>query len=247
MKRTDAMQTMKLHILGMNGPFPAPGGATSGYLVTCGGTAVQLDLGTGTLAALTAKMPPEELTALVFSHWHYDHCSDALPLTYRLQATGKTLDVWGPEDDRSPVRAALAADPGIRLHTLRLGDTVTLGGLTLTAFTARHPVPALMLRLTDGARTLCYTGDTNTVDGLVTFAQGADLLLADGLFTRALWDEKKPHLSAALCAEAAKEAHVRRLVLTHLNPMIDPALLLAEAREIFPDTELAVKGQVYTV
>ena len=247
MKRTDAMQTMRLHILGMNGPFPAPGGATSGYLVTCGDTAVQLDLGTGTLAALTANMPPEELTALVFSHWHYDHCSDALPLTYRLQATGKTLDVWGPEDERSPVRAALAADPGIRLHTLRAGDTVTLGGLTLTAFTARHPVPALMLRLTDGTRTLCYTGDTNTVDGLDGFAQGADLLLADGLFTDATWGEGKPHLSARMTAELAARAGARQLVITHLNPTLPEATLLREAREAFPGAALAACGQVWNV
>ncbi len=244
---------MKLHILGMNGPYPAPGGATSGYLVTGGADgagqpfAVQLDLGTGTLAALTAKMPPEELTALVFSHWHYDHCSDALPLLYRLQATGKTLEVWGPEDGASPVRAALAADHAIRLHTLRAGDTVALGGLTLTAFTARHPVPALMLRLTDGARTLCYTGDTNTVDGLDGFAAGADLLLADGLFTDAAWGENKPHLSARMTAELANRAGVRRLVITHLNPSIPEAVLLREAREARGDAALAACGQVWDV
>ena len=49
---------MKLHLLGINGPFPESGGATSGYLLRSGDTAVQLDLGAGTLAPLTALYPP---------------------------------------------------------------------------------------------------------------------------------------------------------------------------------------------
>ena len=75
---------MRLTVLGCNGPYPAPEGACSGYLVEAEGAALQLDLGSGVLARLTGRMPPEELTALLFSHWHGDHCSDLLPLIYRL-------------------------------------------------------------------------------------------------------------------------------------------------------------------
>ena len=238
---------MRLTLLGVNGPFPAAGGGTSAYCIEAAGEKLQFDFGSGALGALTALCPPEQLTALLMTHWHFDHCADLLPLTYRLQAAAACLSVFGPEDAASPVRAVMAADPSVALTAVAPGDCLSFGGVHVRVYQARHPVPSVMYRVEAEGRTLCYTGDTNTVDGLVTFAQGADLLLADGLFTRTLWDEKKPHLSAALCAEAAKEAHVRRLVLTHLNPLIDPALLLAEAREIFPDTELAVKGQVYTV
>ena len=80
---------MELTVLGMNGPFPAPGGATSGYLLCAGETRIQLDLGSGTLAALTARTAPEGLTALLLSHWHYDHCNDVLPLIYRLEAVAE--------------------------------------------------------------------------------------------------------------------------------------------------------------
>ncbi|MBR4082367.1 MAG: MBL fold metallo-hydrolase [Clostridia bacterium] len=242
---------MRLTVLGNNGPYPAPGGACSGYLVTEGGARVQLDLGGGTLAALTALTPPEGLTALVFSHWHHDHCSDALPLIYRLAdhmaKGGAPLEVYGPADETSPVRAQLALCPGVRLHTLAPGDEVSLAGLTLTAFAARHPVPALMYRIRGASGTLCYTGDTNTVEGLADFAREADLLLADGLFTREAWTEDKPHLSAELAARLASDACVRRLVITHLNPTVDPALLLAQARAVRIDAELAVIGKTYTL
>ena len=238
---------MKLTVLGMNGPFPAPGGATSGYLVQTERSALVMDLGSGTLQRLTGLMAPEAADALLFSHWHYDHCSDALPLLYRLQATGRHLTVYGPEDEQSPVRAVLSGDAAVTLRTVFPGEHLTIGDFDVQVFTARHPVPAVMYRITAEGRTLCYTGDTNTVEGLADFAQGADLLLADGLFPEAIWAEAKPHLSAAHCARLAQQAAAGRLIITHLNPLIPPEQLLREAQAIFPACELAAEGRQYTV
>ena len=42
---------MKLTVLGCNGPYPAAGGACSGYLLETGDTRVLLDCGAGALAA----------------------------------------------------------------------------------------------------------------------------------------------------------------------------------------------------
>ncbi len=239
---------MQLTILGMNGPFPAPHGATSGYLVTAGTTALAMDLGSGCLAQLTARMAPENLTALLLSHWHYDHCADVLPLIFRLEACAQEpLHIYAPADESSPIRKAVQACTKIILHDVRPGDSLNIGGLTVTAFPARHPVPAVMYRVTDSQRTLCYTGDTNTIDGLVEFARGADLLLADGLFPTAAWAEGKPHLSAAHAAQLAQDAGAKQLVITHLNPMIDPETLLKEARSIRIDSRLARIGDTYDI
>ena len=167
--------------------------------------------------------------------WHPD-CKDYAP-----------LNVYGPADDASPVRALLAAFPGVTLHTLAAGDEITLGGLRVKAYAARHPVPALMYRIGGKSGTLCYPGDTNSVDGLTDFAREADILLADGLFTRETWAEGKPHLSAEMAAQLAQDARARRLIITHLNPAIDPAQLLREARAVRIDAELAVRGRTYTL
>lgn len=242
---------MKLTCLGVNGPFPAADGATSGYLVVCGDTRLQLDLGAGTLAALTRLTPPEALTALWLTHWHYDHCSDVLPLLYRLEALAaqgvKPLDVYAPADDASPVRRAVAACGAVRLHDVAPGERYALGDVTVQVYQARHPVPAMMLRLTGDGRTLAYTGDTNEVEGLVRFARSADLLLADGLFPESAWTAQKPHLSAYRAARLAAEADVGQLVITHLNPTIDPQGLLREARDVRPDATLAERGASYQV
>lgn len=240
---------MKLICLGVNGPYPAPDGATSGYLVIHGDTRLQMDMGSGVLSALTGFAAPEELTAVLLSHWHYDHCSDLLPLIYRMEslAGDGPLNVYAPEDESSPVRKALLNCPAFCVHDLRPGDRLSLGEVQVQVGKARHPVPGLMFRLTGGGRSLCYTGDTNMVEGLTDFARGCHLLLADGLFPAKAWSEMKPHLSAQLAAQLARDAGAGRLVITHLNPGIDPAGLLAEARAIRPDAVLAERFASYEV
>ena len=105
---------MELTVLGMNGPFPAANGATSGYLMHGEKTRVAMDTGSGTLGRLTALMPPEKLDALLLSHWHFDHCSDVLPLLFRLQAcAAKPLDVYAPVDESSMVRKVLRILPSM--------------------------------------------------------------------------------------------------------------------------------------
>ncbi len=162
---------MELTVLGMNGPFPAANGATSGYLMRGEKTRVAMDMGSGTLGRLTALMPPEKLDALLLSHWHFDHCSDVLPLLFRLQAcAAKPLDVYAPVDESSMVRKVVQQSGAFCLHDVQKDDEVQIGEFSVRVFAVRHPVPGVMYRVTDGEKTLCYTGDTNTVEGLMEFA-----------------------------------------------------------------------------
>lgn len=227
---------MKLTVLGCNGPYPAAGGACSGYLLEAGETRVLLDCGTGALAALTAILPPEELDAVVLSHLHYDHMSDMLPLIYRMQGKPK-LPVYAPMEPAS-VRGLL--QDAFDLRDLSLGGRI--GGLTFTVMPVRHPVPCCAARYEAEGKAFCYTGDTNTCAGLADFARDADLLLVDACFTDALWAENKPHLSARLAAELARGAGAKHLLLTHFTPGCDQAALLREARDAYPQAILAEAG-----
>ena len=73
---------MRLTVLGKYGPFPAPGGATSGYLIEQGDTRVLFDCGSGVLTRLLAQCPLEQLDAVVLSHLHEDHVADMQVLAY---------------------------------------------------------------------------------------------------------------------------------------------------------------------
>lgn len=233
---------MKLHLLGVNGPFPESRGATSGYLLEAGNSLLQFDLGSGVLGALTALTAPESLTALFLSHWHFDHAADVPVLMYRLQACGKTLPVYGPADPSSPLYQLVNAVPCFSFTEIAAGQTLSVGGSEITVTAARHPVPAVGFRVSCGGRTFGYTGDTNTLPSLAEDYRGCDLLLADGLFPGDAWAEAKPHLSAELAAQLARDAGAGRLIVTHLNPFFPRRTLLEEARAVFPHTQLAEAG-----
>ena len=238
---------MILHLLGVSGPFPESGGATSGYLLETGNELIQFDLGSGVLSRLTAKTAPEKLSALFISHWHYDHTADLPVLMYRLQALGAVLPVFGPEDPSSDMYRLAASASCFSFTPVKPGSEVSVGEAVIHAGEARHPVPAVGYRVDYGNRVFGYTGDTNTLPSLASFFSGCHLLLADGLFPAAEWSESKPHLSARLAAELAEEAGCGMLVITHLNPVYPPELLLQEARSVRRGSMIAEAGGVLDI
>ena len=227
---------MKLTVLGMNGPYPAAGGATSGYLVEENDTYVLVDCGSGVLSRLLKRLSPVDLTCVCLSHLHYDHACDMLPMQYYLQGRDLRLPVYLPGEDESPMRRLLEA-PCFDVKPYE--DTFTVGDFTVTVHVTRHPVPCRALKFTVNGKTLVYTGDAAEGDSLVEFCRDADVLLADGAFLDRQWHDKAPHMSARMAAELAKNAGVKMLIVTHLPPSNVPSLLLDEARAVFKNTYLA--------
>ncbi len=238
---------MRLHLLGVNGPYPESLGANSGYLLETDGALLQFDFGAGVLARLTALTAPESLSAVFLSHWHFDHTTDLLPLIYRLQAAGRSLPVYAPVDESSALRKIVRAADCFTLTDIAPGDRIRIGTAEVQIGPARHPIPAVGFRIEQGDRCFGYTGDTNTLPGLAAFYRGCRLLLADGLFPEADWSENKPHLSASLAARLGTDAGVEKLILTHLNPVYSPSLLLREARQVFPAVQMAEIGRVIEI
>ena len=238
---------MKLHLLGVNGPFPESRGATSGYLLEAGNSLFQFDLGSGVLSALTALTAPESLTALFISHWHFDHAADVPVLMYRLEACGKTLPVYGPSDPSSLLYNTVISASCFSFSEVSPGSTLVLDTAHIHVTAARHPVPAVGYRVSQDGKSFGYTGDTNTLPSLAGDFRKCDLLLADGLFPQECWSEAKPHLSALLAASLAAETEAGALIVTHLNPVYPRNLLLEQARSFYPDAKLAESGAVIII
>ena len=237
---------MKLTVLGINGPFPAPGGACSGYLLSSdsGKTNVLIDCGAGVLARLTRFIDLTQLSAIVLSHLHFDHMSDMTVLHYALQFTklSKNIPVIAPNEPETVYRLML----NDKLDMI-LPREINIGEISFSFINAVHPVPARSIKAQCDGKTLVYTGDTNINPDIELFSHGADLLLADAGLTDDIWTPAAPHLSAKLCGQLARDAHVEKLLLTHIRPGLDEEKLLSEARAAYPDAELAKAGSKYMI
>lgn len=87
---------------------------------------------------------------------------------------------------------------------------------------------------------LCYSTDLRPGDGLVSFAEGADLWICEGMYgdPEAL-DKAREHRHCLFteAADMGKRAAVEELWLTHFSPSLtDPEAFLPGAQAIFPNT-----------
>lgn len=92
---------MKLTLLGTGTPTPSLKRASSSYLIEVGNDVIVMDHGPGSHERLLqVGKRAVDVTHVIFSHLHYDHCSDyiRLFLTRWDQGAGKIpeLKVWGP-------------------------------------------------------------------------------------------------------------------------------------------------------
>ena len=227
---------MELTILGCSGSYNAPPtGACSGYLVRDGDTSIWMDCGHGSFTNLQRHVAPEDLTALVITHEHPDHCVDIYGLHVLLR--------YGLERSGLPVYAPAGADErlGVLAH---FGDTfdwraiddgarATVGSLDLAFSRTDHPPPTFAVEATDPAgRRLVYTSDTGPAWCVDAFAPGAELVLSEASYEHA--DRRSPiHLSGKQAGAGARAAGAQQLVLTHLWPRVDPAVVVEEGSEAF--------------
>ncbi len=246
---------MKLTVLGKYGPFPAPGGACSGYLLECGSKKLLLDLGSGTLSRLLQLQGSLKIDAVLLSHLHSDHMADMLILRYALQqlrSRGQDvpmpLTVIAPDSPEEEFR--LLSTSGVFDITAAQDKLrARIDDITITLHRMTHPVPTYAFSITHEGRKLFYTGDTGWREDLTELCRGADLLLADTCFTDA--DRKyavSAHLTASEAGRIAREAGVKQLVCTHLwggGPT--PDITLKEASARFPDTVVAEEMRSYLI
>ena len=93
---------------------------------------------------------------------------------------------------------------------------------------------------------IIYIGDTRGVESIIPFSSESDLFICEGTYgddadiDKAI---KNKHMTFREAATLAKQANVKKLILTHYSTaMNNPFEYIMNAREVFANTELAEDG-----
>ncbi|HHV59681.1 MAG TPA: MBL fold metallo-hydrolase [Clostridiaceae bacterium] len=244
---------MELTILGNNGPYPAAGGACSGYLVTEGNCKILIDCGNGVLSNLQRYVRLNELDAIILTHLHSDHMSDMLVLRYAvkiLRDSGridKSIDVYAPDEPVNDYDLLNIKDV-FNLRTITPDLSLKFGNLSFAFKEMTHPFKCFAVSIENGTKKFVYSGDTSWNENIISFSKEADFLLLDaGLRTEDKKGDNVPHLTAAECGKVAALAHAKRLMLTHFRPDYSVENLKAEAFHHFKRVEASEILKTYGI
>lgn len=189
---------------------------------------------------------------IFLTHAHLDHI---VGLTYMFDILHgrelKRVTVHGEQAKLDAVRQHLFSEllfpvePPFELRAIAQKSTLPKGG-SLTHFPLKHPGGSIGMRLDWPDRSMAYVTDTvaaKTAD-YVESIRGVDLLIHECYFGDDMADQAEltGHSCLSPVAEVAAAAAVGRLVLVHINPLLDSddEIDLATARKIFPKIEVGV-------
>lgn len=101
-----------------------------------------------------------------------------------------------------------------------------------------------------GPRSFAYCSDTGYDPSLAEICHGVSLMYHEATYLHELQAQAamRLHSTSREAAEIAKKSNAKKLLIGHYSSRYtDLNPLLEEAREVFPDTELAVEGKIILI
>lgn len=168
---------------------------------------------------------PEQLEALWISHFHGDHFFGVPLLLLRLWEMGRVspLLLIGPHGLQEKIEMALdLAYPALggklryALQYLPVSEAASFeaAGFSWQTAAMDHSQPCLALKVTNGGKSLLYSGDGRPTEAAVQLARGCGLAVHEAY---SVSGQIPGHGSIAGCLALAREAGCARLALVHLS------------------------------
>ena len=221
---------MRLTVVGCGDAFGSGGRSNTCYRLETGGITATLDFGASAPVGLhKLGLSAADIDLIFLSHLHGDHFG-GLPFLLLdgqfVDRRAKPLLIVGPPGTRARLDAAMEVlFPRMGENAWRFdwevvevepGSTTKHGPFTLTTAQVVHPsgAPSTALRLTDGARTVAFSGDTEWTEALLPIAAGADLFICESYMF-----EGSPvgHMAYRTIAERREDLAAKRILLTHMS------------------------------
>jgi ribonuclease BN (tRNA processing enzyme) len=225
---------LKLTVIGFWGGYPKQNAASSGYLLEHEGFQLLIDCGSGVLSKLQNIIQPEDLDAVLLSHYHPDHTADIGVLQHARLIQGflgkkrPTLPLYGHNIDQyefskltyKEITKGVAYNPSEKL---------TVGPFQVSFLNTDHPVPCFAMRIEAAGKTIVYTADSSFKDEFIEFSRNADLLLCECNFYGHQNGKSAGHMNSIDAGKFAQQADVKQLILTHLPHYGSISQLITEA------------------
>jgi ribonuclease Z len=227
--------------LGTSAASVSPHVSTSACLVRAGDTVLMVDAGIGALRQLRrAGVDPDEIDAVLVTHWHWDHTGGLLALVKARQRS-KPLPIYGPHLHLLSRIYLGVFCPSIfaAFVTVNAGSSIDFRDVRAETIATVHEIASVGWSLAEqppGQRKIVISGDTRPAESIVSAARGADLLIHEATFLdrHAVWAVLSGHSRASDAAGIAVKAGVGALALTHLPSRYSIEDIRAEASVIFP-------------
>lgn len=235
---------MKLTIVGSGDAFGSGGRLQTCYHVQVGDMELLIDCGATALIGMSRLgLDPSRVSTILVSHLHGDHFAGLVWwMLHAVHVAKRTapLLVAGPKGiEARYVAAAEALFPGASTTRRRFDlnfveypedQTLTLGGIDVTAFEVCHPsgAPPYALRIEADGRTLAFSGDTEWVENLIDVSRDADLFICE---CYGYDGPVRYHMNWRTIERNLDRLTAKRVLLTHMNAeMLANGLAVGDSR-----------------
>ena len=256
-------------ILGNNSAVPAYERLPTSQLINVDGQKFLVDCGEGTqLQLMRYKIKYSRISHIFISHLHGDHYFGLIGLinSFGLLNRQQDLVIFGPPPLKKIIELQLQVastrlpfslyikeitGPGMLLETdeIEASCFATDHRITCYGFSfCEKTVSRKRLASFGQPRRYAYCADTRYNESLLEHIANYDLIYHEATY---LDDQREKaelryHSTARQAALLAQKAEVKRLLLGHFSSQYEQLdAFEQEAREVFPNSELAVQGVTY--
>jgi len=152
-------ETLQVYFLGTAGALPTPTRNPPCIMIRRGSDTILFDCGEGAQQQMMRARCGFTINAIFVSHWHADHFLGIFGLVQTMSFNGRTepLTIYGPDWVHEFVRtlrhvARFNLKFPMESVELTQGSWVRFDGYTVTAFAAKHGLPALGFILEEDSR-----------------------------------------------------------------------------------------------